>query len=208
MKPNKLNKLTLWIAIMAVLFLCTQSITADESQSRDDAEIIATIENTINNVVTIGKGSGFYINPTTVVTNLHVVLHEQNEGQIGINTYQGELIIGNIIDLDTKDDWAVIQVPHNPNVRTLQTARAKVGQTVLSLGSPRLNAFSATKGMISYVDRPYKQTRQYQVDANINGGQSGSMLITTDGFLIGVIVQKMKDIMGIGFAIPIELIKY
>ena len=47
-----------------------------------------------------------------------------------------------------------------------------------------------------------------QTDATINEGNSGGALINTNGELIGINSVKITDAEGIGFAVPINLVKY
>lgn len=207
------NKLYLGIiALAVVLFLFNSTLTADESQSRDDAQIIATIENTLPNVVQFEVGSGFYISPTRILTNYHVIDSALWEGKVGFTNYQGEIIEATLLKYDKAQDFAILEVPFNAKVRTLQTAKVKVGQTVLVLGNPYHVSFTATKGMVSYLDRASGYKKSIQIDTNVTNGHSGSMVLSTDGYLVGVMVERLKatglqNQWDVGFAIPIDIIK-
>lgn len=213
----KINSILLTLVLVTGVFFFTSTLTADESQSNEDTQIMQTIADTMPNAVTFTMGnraigSGFYITPTKVLTNLHVIDSLMIEGKVGFTTQQGQLIIANVTKYDKEQDFAILDVPFNAHVRTLQTAEVKVGQTVLILGNPKGMVYSATKGMVSYLDRPSGYKKSIQIDTNVTNGHSGSMVITTDGFLVGVMVERLKNSgfqnqWDVGFAIPINIIK-
>lgn len=214
MKPAKaiLTALAIVITLMAI-FYCYMSLTsADEAQSKEDTQIMQTIKNTMPNVVKFEVGSGFYISPTKVITNYHVIDSVIWEGKVPFTNYQGEIIEATLTHYDVNQDFAILDVPFNDHVRTLQLGTIKVGQTVLILGNPKGMVFSAVKGMVSYLDRPSGYKKSIQIDTNVTNGHSGSMVITTDGFLVGVMVERLKNSglqnqWDVGFAIPIHIIK-
>lgn len=75
---------------------------------------------------------------------------------------------------------------------------------------------TVTSGIISAVDRTIKISEDdevsymedlIQTDATINNGNSGGPLINEDGEVIGINSVKIEDAEGIGFAIPINIVK-
>ncbi len=75
---------------------------------------------------------------------------------------------------------------------------------------------TVTSGIVSAVERTIKlkedETYSYmedliQTDATINSGNSGGPLINSNGEVIGINTVKIEEAEGIGFAIPINLIK-
>lgn len=95
---------------------------------------------------------------------------------------------------------------------------SRIGETVYAIGNPVGYEFqrTVTSGIISAVDRTVKFTENnqeiymadlIQTDATINPGNSGGPLIKPDGTVIAVNSVKITSAEGIGFAVPINVIK-
>ena len=89
---------------------------------------------------------------------------------------------------------------------------------VFAIGNPIGIEFqrTVTKGIISGINRTIKLEENgvgsymedlIQTDATINEGNSGGPLINKSGELIGINTIKINDAEGIGFAVPINIIK-
>jgi len=94
----------------------------------------------------------------------------------------------------------------------------RVGETVYAIGNPIGFEFrrTVTSGIISAKNRTIKieeenktsyMTDLIQTDATINPGNSGGPLIYPNGNVIGINTVKISTAEGIGFAIPINIIK-
>ena len=94
----------------------------------------------------------------------------------------------------------------------------KIGEKVYAIGNPIGVEFqrTVTSGIISGLNRTIKIEEEknsnymeslIQTDASINQGNSGGPLINTKGEVIGINSVKIESAEGIGFAIPINLIK-
>lgn len=95
---------------------------------------------------------------------------------------------------------------------------AKIAQTVYAIGNPIGIEFerTVTKGIISGTNRTIKLEEEdktsymedlIQTDATINPGNSGGPLINEKGEVIGINCVKITSAEGIGFAIPVNIIK-
>ena len=93
-----------------------------------------------------------------------------------------------------------------------------IAEDVYAIGNPIGYEFqrTVTKGIISGINRTIKieneNENQYmedliQTDATINVGNSGGALINNKGELIGINTVKLSDADGIGFAVPINIVK-
>ena len=91
-------------------------------------------------------------------------------------------------------------------------------ETVYAIGNPIGYEFrrTVTSGIISAKNRTIKieesnessyMTDLIQTDATINPGNSGGPLITPNGEVIGINTVKISSAEGIGFAIPIDIVK-
>ncbi len=164
-----------------------------------------------------GTGSGFvYDDKGHIVTNNHVV---EGADQIVVQFYDGEEVPAKVVGTDPKSDVAVIKV-EKTDYRPLtkgKTAKARVGEWVLAIGSPFGFEQTVTSGIISAVGRnddhilggngdTYEDF--IQTDAAINPGNSGGPLVDLDGKVIGInaaIATSTRSSAGVGFAIPIDM---
>ena len=121
---------------------------------------------------------------------------------------------------DSDLDLAIIKISaSNLNYISLgDSDNIKIGEKTYAIGNPIGVEFqrTVTSGIISGVNRTIKIEEDneasymedlIQTDATINPGNSGGPLINTKGEVIGVNSIKIKEAEGIGFAIPINIIK-
>lgn len=161
-------------------------------------------------------GSGFIITKDGyVLTNQHVV---ESPGKVTVTTQDGHRYIAKIIGRDLKSDVALLKIEgkHDFPIAPLGNSDdLKVGEWVMAIGNPFGFDHSVTVGIVSAKGRfipnsdnnndPYIQT-----DASINPGNSGGPLIDLRGEVIGVnsaIYTRTGANMGIGFAIPVNIVK-
>ncbi|MEM0334533.1 MAG: trypsin-like peptidase domain-containing protein, partial [Thermoplasmata archaeon] len=160
-----------------------------------------------------GSGSGFVICKDFIATNYHVV---QGSEKIYINTIDGRNLTGTTYDSDKTLDLAFIKVD-DLGVEPLQLGdsdKIKVGEMVLAIGNPLgvLGSPTVTFGIISALKRTiYAGDTIYenliQTDAAINPGNSGGPLVNLNGEIIGITSAIIANVQGIGFAIPINILK-
>ena len=91
-----------------------------------------------------------------------------------------------------------------------------IGDIALAIGNPLGFGQTITLGIISATDKEispnaYSYQRYVQTDAAINPGNSGGALVNSNGELIGIntsIISVSGGADGIGFAIPVDIVKY
>jgi serine protease Do len=165
-------------------------------------------------------GSGVIIDPAKgyIVTNAHVI---QNATLITITLQDGRRVTAKPIGADEASDIALLQVDAKnlPSIPLGDSLKLKVGDFVVAIGNPfGLNSYgnnqTATFGMISALQRNTLNIEGIenfiQTDAAINPGNSGGALVNQKGELIGIntaIVAPFGGNVGIGFAIPINMVK-
>jgi serine protease Do len=158
-------------------------------------------------------GSGFVINRDGyILTNDHVV---ENSSEIVVTTREGAEFKAKLIGRDTKTDVALLKIDarHDWPVAPLGNSdRVKVGEWVMAIGNPYGFDHTVTAGIVSAKGRfiPRNYDDFIQTDASINPGNSGGPLIDLHGEVVGVnaaIFTHTGSSMGIGFAIPINLVK-
>ena len=150
-------------------------------------------------------GSGFAIGENCIITNAHVI---NNQYDVIIETYGGEMKRAFIVALDERIDIAVIGVADATftPLRVADLSTVSVGDDVYALGAPNSLAFTLTKGVVSSKERLVSRQKFIQTDAAINTGNSGGPLLNDAGEVIGVNSYKMSDSEGIGLAIPIDVV--
>lgn len=158
-------------------------------------------------------GSGFVINSRGyILTNSHVI---EGARQILVTLKDGRQFTARMIGRDTKTDIALIKIDASGNLPVAplgDSDQVKVGQWVIAIGNPFGFDHSVTAGIVSAKGRfiPGNYDAFIQTDASINPGNSGGPLINLDGAVVGVnsaIYTRSGLNMGIGFAIPVNLVK-
>ena len=158
-------------------------------------------------------GSGFIINQDGyILTNAHVI---EDGGRIVVTLQDGREFKGRVIGRDDKTDVALIKIeaPGRLPVAPLgDSDGVRAGQWVIAIGNPFGFDHSVTAGIVSARGRfiPGNYDDFIQTDASINPGNSGGPLIDRRGGVIGInsaIYTRTGSSMGIGFAVPINLVK-
>jgi serine protease Do len=158
-------------------------------------------------------GSGFIINSNGyILTNNHVVEDGQ---QILVTLKGGHQFTARLAGHDSKTDVALLKIDAAgalPIAPLGDSDDVRVGEWVMAIGNPFGFDHSVTAGIVSAKGRfiPGNYDDFIQTDASINPGNSGGPLITTRGAVVGInsaIYTHTGASMGIGFAIPVNLVK-
>jgi len=148
-----------------------------------------------------------------IVTNQHVIA---NADSIRVQLEDGRVADAHIVGRDPDTDLAVLKI----DLRPLPVAafgrsdQLQVGDVVLAIGNPIGLSHTVTHGIVSATSRQQLGIAPLedfiQTDAPINFGNSGGALIDSSGALIGIntaIVAKNMGVEGIGFAIPVNMVR-
>ena len=163
-----------------------------------------------------GQGSGVIINfrgGQYVVTNNHVI---RDANDIRVNLSNSRFFDAEVVGRDSLSDIALLKIDAEdlPGVELGDSDGLREGEWVLAIGNPMGLAHSVTTGIVSAVGRD-RFGGEYgsfiQTDAAINPGNSGGALVNLRGELVGIntaIVSRSGGYMGIGFAIPVNLVQH
>jgi S1-C subfamily serine protease len=166
-----------------------------------------------------GSGSGVIIDAANayVISNFHVIEGAQ---QLAVTLANGQSYGVKVIGFDPDNDLALLQIQDPPrdlgSIEFGDSQGVEVGQQVLAIGNPFGLNRTLTTGIISSVGRTIRAESGrliqdvIQTDAAINPGNSGGPLLDSLGRLVGLntaIVSRTGENSGIGFAIPVNLIK-
>jgi len=148
-----------------------------------------------------------------VLTNNHVVEHAD---KIMVTLTDRRRLEAKLVAADTQSDIAILKIPADALI-SLPLGESKtlhVGDYVVAIGNPFGVGQTATFGIVSALGRTGLGIEGYedfiQTDASINPGNSGGALVDAQGRLMGMnaaIISQGGGNVGIGFAVPIDMIK-
>jgi serine protease Do len=195
------------------------SATTRISPARDVSSLVKQIGEAVVQVKTPGGlGSGFFINEDGyLITNFHVIegeteisveVYHQRDGQLDRETYKQVKIIA----INKFHDLALLHIEDKGAGKfksvILGSADAlNVGDGVFAIGSPLGLERTVTQGILSTKTRQLEGELYLQTSTQINPGNSGGPLFNLAGEVVGVTNMKITFGEGLGFAIPVELVK-
>lgn len=168
------------------------------------ADLSALFKDNEGSVVTIhaGKkiGTGFYVTPDLIVTNLHVLRGSASVGYFK-NYADGETPVKYVVGVDAENDLALLQAPTpGKPVKIGAPAEVSPGAELFAIGSPRGYEKTITSGMLSQ----RRKDGIMQVSIAVSPGSSGSPVFTMQGEVVGVVVAQRRDAQNLNFAIPAD----
>lgn len=166
-----------------------------------------------------GLGSGFFLNEDGyLITNFHVI---EGETQISIEVYhhrndqleRRSYKQVRIVAMNKFQDLALLKIedrdmPKFSRVPLAEPETLAVGERVFAIGSPLGLERTVTEGIVSTKTRLIQGELYLQTTAQINPGNSGGPLFNLRGEVVGVTNMKLMFGEGLGFAIPVEAVRY
>ncbi len=159
-------------------------------------------------------GSGVIVDESGhIVTNHHVIA---NADSIRVQLADGRVADAHIVGRDPDTDLAVLKIDLSPLPVAVfgRSDQLRVGDVVLAIGNPVGLSQTVTHGIVSATSRQQLGIAPLedfiQTDAAINFGNSGGALVDASGALVGIntaIVAKNIGVEGIGFAIPVNMVR-
>lgn len=156
-------------------------------------------------------GSGFVIDPSGyVVTNNHVIAEAD---EVTVRFEDDRSYEAQVVGRDERLDIALLRLQGASNLRAIvlgDSDALRVGEYVVAVGNPFGLGHTVTMGIVSAKDRtigagPYDDF--IQTDASINPGNSGGPLFNLRGEVVGINTAIHAEGQGIGFAIPVNLVR-
>jgi serine protease DegS len=159
-------------------------------------------------------GSGVIIDiQGHIVTNYHVVESAQ---VITVELADNRTAEARVVGSDPDTDLAILRIDLEdlPTMPLGRSDTLQVGDVVLAIGNPVGLNQTVTHGIVSAKGRGQLDVATFedfiQTDAAINVGNSGGALVNTEGELVGIntaVFSRNAGIEGIGFAIPVNLVR-
>ena len=172
-----------------------------------------------NSTEDLGLGTGMIVSSKGyILTNWHVAGNKYSSCYVTLEN--GNVYSGTVMWADVDLDLAIVKISAT-NLETVtlgDSDNIKLGEQTYAIGNPIGVEFqrTVTSGIISGIDRTIKIDDEngtsymedlIQTDATINPGNSGGPLINSKGEVIGINSVKIENAEGIGFAIPINIVK-
>jgi S1-C subfamily serine protease len=143
-------------------------------------------------------GTGFVVSATGhIVTNHHVIdgCVSEIEGKLS----GGSAVKLRTVSVDETNDLALLQAPTPiKDVATIRASAIRPGDAVIAIGYPfhglLTSDFTVTTGIVSSLSGILNDTRQLQISAPVQPGNSGGPLLDTTGSVIGVVTSKLNSL--------------
>jgi S1-C subfamily serine protease len=197
------------LPIFFILFIACAGVQAQESLP----ELVKRVKPSVVAITTydangdaLMTGSGFFLSPGKVVTNLHVV---RGATRAEIKTLDGKgrvYPVNGLLAVDDEGDLALLEI-EMPVERGRSTKLAanlpEEGEPIFVIGNPLKLEGSVSDGIVSAVREVPNVGRIIQITAPISHGNSGSPVFNLRGQVLGVVTIKVTNGQNINLAIAV-----
>ncbi len=202
-------------AAPAVVNIYTARVVTERTQAPALNQLFGDFWPSYRQRVERSLGSGVVVDSGgTIVTNQHVIAGAQ---EIKVQLSDGRIADATIVGQDPDTDLAILHLGMD-NLPVMPVGRSdtlRAGDIVLAIGNPYGLSQTVTQGIVSATGRGQLGLATFenfiQTDAAINLGNSGGALIDAQGDLVGINTAVLNRAQGgpegIGFAIPVELVR-
>jgi tetratricopeptide (TPR) repeat protein len=193
------RKLPPWLALLALFAFAASAAAAGESLP----ELVRRVKPSVVSVITYNSagdvaltGSGFFIRPGEVLTNLHVV---EGAHHAEIRTFEGKgktYKVSGLVDVDEDGDLAVLKVDmpaERASVAEATTVIPDEGERIFVIGNPLRLEGSVSDGIVSAVREVPSLGQIVQITAPISHGNSGSPVFNMKGQVVGVVTIRVMN---------------
>jgi tetratricopeptide (TPR) repeat protein len=189
------------VLLLASVVHAEESLPALVKRVKPAVVAIATYDTNGEAVMT---GSGFFLRPGQVVTNLHVV---RGAVRAEIKTLDGKgkvFPVNGVLAVDEEGDLALLSVEmplERARTSELASELPDEGETIFVIGNPLKLEGSVSDGIVSAVREVPNSYRIIQITAPISHGNSGSPVFNLRGQVLGVVTVKVTNGQNINLAI-------
>src|SRR5205807_4440342 len=151
--------------------------------------------------------------PEGYLPTKHRVVGEADK--VRVRLHDGQEVTGRVVGNDPWTDLALVRAEGEtfPYAKLGDSAKLRVGQLVVAIGSPLGFESTVTAGVVSALGRTLRSVTGHlvdnviQTDAALNPGNSGGPPVGSRGRVIGINTAVIQPAQGICFAIPINIAK-
>ena len=195
-----------------LLLIAIALVTAGKTVAQDSLpELVKRVKPAIVAIVTydangvpLTTGSGFFLRPGQVVTNLHVV-RGATRSEVKTLDSKGRIYpVGGLLAVDEEGDLALLSVelpPGRGRSSYLAYALPEEGEKIFVIGNPLKLEGSVSDGIVSAVRELPNIGKIIQITAPISHGNSGSPVFNLKGQVVGVVTIKVTNGQNINLAI-------
>ncbi|MFZ0064010.1 MAG: tetratricopeptide repeat-containing serine protease family protein [Pyrinomonadaceae bacterium] len=195
-----------------LLLILVALVTARQSFAQENLpDLVKRVKPAIVAIVTydangaaLTTGSGFFLRPGQVVTNLHVI---RGARRCEVKTLDGKgriYPVAGLLDVDEEGDLALLSVEMPPSrirASQLATLLPEEGEKIFVIGNPLKLEGSVSDGIVSAVRELPNIGKIIQITAPISHGNSGSPVFNLKGQVVGVVTIKVTNGQNINLAI-------
>jgi S1-C subfamily serine protease len=204
------------LLLIAVGLLASNAVFPQASGPETLPELVRRVKPSVVAIATydaqgeaLMTGSGFFVRPGQVVTNLHVI---RGAARCEIKTLDGKgkvYPVAGLLAVDEEGDLALlgIEMPSDSSGHSRTTELAPVlpdeGEQIVVIGNPLKLEGSVTDGIVSAVREVPNVGKIIQITAPISHGNSGSPVFNMKGQVVGVVTVKVTNGQNINLAIAV-----
>ncbi|HEV3470384.1 MAG TPA: tetratricopeptide repeat-containing serine protease family protein [Pyrinomonadaceae bacterium] len=194
------------MALLA-LFVFAARAAAEETLP----ELVRRVKPAVVSVITYNAsgevaltGSGFFVRPGQVLTNLHVV---EGAARAEVRTFEGKgktYLVSGVSALDEEGDLALLSVEmpaERASVADVAPGVPEEGERVFVIGNPLRLEGSVSDGIVSAVREVPSLGHIVQITAPISHGNSGSPVFNMRGQVVGVVTIRVMNGQNINLAL-------
>lgn len=194
-----------------LLLLSILGLTRSVSAEVDLPQLVRRVKPSVVAIATfdqkgepLATGSGFFLHPEQVLTNLHVI---RGAYRAEIRTLDGKgrvYAVAGVLSVDDEGDLALLSVKiPAERMRPLETSTLlpEDGEKIFVIGNPLRLEGSVSDGIVSAVREVPNLGKIIQITAPVSHGNSGSPLFNLKGQVIGVVTIRVINGENINLAI-------
>lgn len=199
------------LRVSPIIFILLFASSIARAQQSTLPELVKRVKPTVVAITTYDEkneslmtGSGFFVRPGQVVTNLHVV---KSAARAEIKTLDGKgrvYPVNGVLAVDNEGDLALLSIDMPlERARSIELASAlpDEGEPIFVIGNPLKLEGSVSDGIVSAVREVPNVGRIIQITAPISRGNSGSPVFNLQGQVLGVVTIKVSNGQNINLAI-------
>lgn len=193
-----------------------ERVTSAPTSAESLPELVRRVKPSVVSVLTYDtkgepliSGSGFFVRPGEVVTNMHVI---KGAHSVEIHTLEGKgrtYPVAGALAVDDEADLALLKVEmpaERAQPLTMTNNLPDEGEQVFVIGNPLRLEGSVSNGIVSAIREVPALGRIIQVTAPVSHGNSGSPLFNMRGEVIGIVTVKVTNGQNINLALGITRI--